>query len=321
MKIAVLDDYQDAVRTLRCFEVLAGHDVTVFTEPVGVRALAEFEALVLIRERTRLTRTDLEALPQLRVISQTGRVGDHLDVEACRELGIAVYETKGSPVATAELTWGLILAGARRIPQYAAALRAGAWQQNGLEQSLGFALNGRTLGVIGYGRIGQLVAGYGRAFGMNVAIWSGEGSRAEAQSAGFDVASSQRELFESANVVTVHVRLNDSTRGLVTFDDLASMYPDGLFVNTSRAALVETGALIRALEIGRPGVAAIDVFETEPTVHEPLLGRADVVATPHIGYVEQGSYELYFGAAFKNVVAAANQLSESQTSFQPSGGV
>ncbi len=307
MKIAILDDYQDVVRELECFGLLREHDVTVFTEPVDPRSLVEFDALVLIRERTRLDRSALESLPRLRVISQTGRAGEHLDVTACSELGIAVRESTGSPIATAELTWGLVLAGARRIPQYAAALRAGQWQRNGLEgtsDALGFTVLGRTLGVVGFGRIGQLVAGFGRAFGMTVVVWSGPTSLEHARQEGYVVARSQADLFERADVATVHVRLSDATRGFITYDHLAAMSPRALFVNTSRAALVEEGALLRALELGRPGGAAIDVFDDEPAPDDPLLARADVVATPHIGYVERDSYELYLGAAFRNVIGA-----------------
>jgi D-3-phosphoglycerate dehydrogenase len=304
MKIAILDDYQDAVRSLECFSLLDGHDVTVFTEPFGsADALAEFDALVLIRERTVVTAELLAQLPRLRQISQTGRVGRNIDVQACTALGIAVAEGVGSPIAPAELTWAVILAAARRVPQYAERLKRGEWQQSGA--GLGHALHGRTLGIYGYGKIGSRVAGYGRAFGMSVLAWGRAQSRAAAKSAGDAFAESAADLFARSDVLTLHLRLDEETAGLVGADDLARMKPSALFVNTARAELVEPGALLRALERGRPGAAAVDVFETEPLRDHPLLALDNVLATPHLGYVERDSYELYFRAAFENVLAVA----------------
>jgi D-3-phosphoglycerate dehydrogenase len=313
VRIVVLDDYQDAVRGLEAFALLAGHDVTVLTEPLDDPArIAGAEALVLIRQRSRVTAELLDALPALRVLAQTGPLGTHVDLEAVRARGIAVVEGSGSPGATAELTWALVLAASRRLPQYAAALREGRWQRNGLEGGadvLGVALRGRTLGVWGHGRIGSLVAGYGAAFGMRVLVWGREASVASARAAGHEVAASREELLEQADVLSLHLRLNDETRGLVTADDLARMRPEALFVNTARAELVEPGALLVALERGRPGGAALDVFEQEPLPpDDPLLRLPNVVATPHLGYVERGAYEQLFRDAFRGVLAHAGSV-------------
>jgi D-3-phosphoglycerate dehydrogenase len=304
MKIAILDDHQDAVRSLECFSLLDGHEVRVFNEPFGsADALAEFDALVLIRERTAVTAELLAQLPRLRQISQTGRVGRNIDVQACTARGIAVSGGVGSPIAPAELTWALILAAARRVPQYAERLKHSDWQQSGT--GLGYALHGRTLGIYGYGKIGSRVAGYGRAFGMSVLAWGRAQSRAAAKSAGDAFAESAAGLFARSDVLTLHLRLDEETAGIVGADDFARMKSSALFVNTARAELVEPGALLRALERGRPSAAAVDVFETEPLRDHALLALDNVVATPHLGYVERDSYELYLRAAFENVLAFA----------------
>ena len=263
-----------------------------------------------IRERTHFPRALLEKLPRLKLISQTGRVGPHIDVEACTRLGIAVAEGAGSPAAPAELTWALIMASMRRLPQYIGNLKHGAWQQSGLKSAgmppnfaLGMLLRGKTLGVWGYGKIGCVVAGYGRAFGMRVLVWGSEVSRDRAITDGYEAAASKAEFFGTSDVLTLHLRLNDATRGIVSFDDLALMKPTALFVNTSRAELIAENALVAALNRGRPGMAAIDVFDSEPILQgHPLLRLENAICTPHIGYVEQDSYELYFGAAFENVL-------------------
>ncbi len=316
MNIIILDDYQDAVRKLKCAARLEPYHAKVYTNTVkGIGQLSvrlrDAEVLVLIRERTHFPRQLLEKLPRLRLIAQTGRVGPHIDVEACTRLGIAVAEGVGDPTAPAELTWALIMAAMRRLPQYIGNLKHGAWQQSGLKAAsmppnfgIGMVLKGRTLGIWGYGKVGRLVAGYGRAFGMQVQVWGSEGSRAAARADGFAAAASREAFFESSDVLTLHLRLADATRGLVTLDDLARMKPTALFVNTSRAELVEDGALVSALNKGRPGLAAVDVFESEPILQgHPLLRLENAVCTPHIGYVELDSYERYFGAAFDNVVA------------------
>jgi D-3-phosphoglycerate dehydrogenase / 2-oxoglutarate reductase len=319
MNIIILDDYQDAVRKLRCATKLDPLNAKVFTNTVkGIGQLAvrlrDAEVLVLIRERTHFPRALLEKLPKLKLIAQTGRVGSHIDIEACTKLGIAVAEGVGSPHAPAELTWALIMASMRRLPQYIGNLKHGAWQQSGLKAlsmppnfGLGMVLRGKTLGIWGYGKIGQLLAGYGRAFGMQVLVWGSEASRLKAQSDGHLAAESREAFFERSDVLSLHLRLSDSTRGLVTPEDLARMKPTALFVNTSRAELVADGALVSALNRGRPGMAAIDVFESEPILQgHPLLRLENAVCTPHIGYVEQDSYELYFNAAFDNVLNYMN---------------
>jgi D-3-phosphoglycerate dehydrogenase len=316
MKILILDDYQDVVRHLDCFARLQGHDVQVLTSPAaGVGQLAvrlrDAEALVLTRERTRITEALLARLPKLRLVSQTGKVGAHIDLEACTRRGIAVTEGAGYSPATAEFTWLLILAAMRRLPAYMANLYAGAWQQSVPPPhdwplaGLGVALTGKTLGVWSYGKIGAMVAGYGKAFEMRVLVHGSEQARARAAAEGYATTARREELFEQADVLTLHLRLADSTRGSVTARDLARMQRTALFVNTSRAELVAPGALVEALRRGHPGMAAIDVYEREPVRDEPLLTLPNVVASPHIGFVERTSYETLFGGAFDNVVAFA----------------
>ncbi|MCE9661605.1 MAG: D-2-hydroxyacid dehydrogenase family protein [Burkholderiales bacterium] len=315
MNIIILDDYQDAVRKLKCAAILEQLNAKVFTNTVkGIGQLSvrlrDAEVLVLIRERTHFPRQLLEKLPKLKLISQTGRVGPHIDIETCTRLGIAVAEGAGSPVAPAELTWALIMAAMRRLPQYIGNLKHGAWQQSGLKAAsmppnfgLGMVLKGKTLGIWGFGKIGQLVAGYGRAFGMKIIVWGSEGARDRAVAEGHEAAASCESFFETADVISLHLRLHDSTRGVVKLEALSRMKPTALLVNTSRAELIEEGALVSALNRGRPGMAAVDVFESEPILQGHLLLRLEnAVCTPHIGYVEQDSYELYFEAAFANVV-------------------
>lgn len=316
MNIVILDDYQDAVRKLHCASKLDALNAKVYTNTVkGIGQLAvrlrDAEVLVLIRERTHFPRQLLDKLPRLKLIAQTGRVGPHIDVEACTRLGIAVAEGVGSPVAPAELTWALIMAAMRRLPQYIGNLKHGAWQQAGLKSGsmppnfgVGMVLRGKTLGIWGYGKIGRLVAGYGRAFGMTVQVWGSEASRLAAQSDGYEAAESREAFFASSDVLSLHLRLTEATRGLVGAEDLARMKPTALLVNTSRAELVADSALVSALNRGRPGMAAVDVFESEPILQgHPLLRLENAVCTPHIGYVEQDSYELYFNAAFDNILA------------------
>ncbi len=320
MNIIILDDYQDAVRKLPCAAMLEPLNAKVFTNTVkGIGQLSvrlkDADVLVLIRERTHFPRLLLEKLPKLKLISQTGRVGAHIDVEACTRLGIAVAEGTGSPVAPAELTWALIMAAMRRLPQYIGNLKHGAWQQSGLKAAsmppnfaLGMVLRGRTLGIWGYGRIGQMVAGYGKAFGMSVLVWGSESSRAKAVADGHAAAESREHFFDTSDVLSLHLRLAEATRGIVKLDALSRMKPTALLVNTSRAELIEEGALVSALNRGRPGMAAVDVFESEPILQgHPLLRLENAVCTPHIGYVEQDSYEMYFRAAFENVVNFVNK--------------
>ena len=315
MNIIILDDYQDVVRKLNCSNKLEAYPAKVFTNTIkGVGQLSvrlkDAEILVLIRERTHITRQLIEKLPKLKMISQTGKIGSHVDVTACTERGIVVAEGAGSPVAPAEMTWALIMAAMRRLPQYINNLKHGAWQQSGLKSSamptnfaLGQVLKGKTLGIWGYGKIGQLLAGYGKAFGMRVLLWGSEASRALAVEHGFESAASREEFFSQSDILSLHLRLNDSTRGIVTLADLQVMKTTALLVNTSRAELLAPDALIAGLNRGRPGMAAIDVFESEPILQgHALLRLENCICTPHIGYVEQESYELYFGTAFDNVV-------------------
>lgn len=309
MKIAILDDYFDTLRTLACFRRLDGHEVTVWTDQTqDVDTLAErlqdTEALVLIRERTQIRAPLLERLDALRLISQRS-VYPHIDIDACTRRGVIVSSDQhaGSPsYAAAELTWGLVIAAMRQIPQQMAALRAGTWQIG-----VGSTLRGKTLGIYGYGRIGAAVADYGRAFGMKVMVWAREASLRRAQEDGYAAAPNKRSFFESADVVTLHMRLVKETRGIVTRKDLACMKPTALLVNTSRAPLIEPGALVEALRAGRPCMAAIDVYEEEPLrdPEHPLLKMDNVVCTPHIGYVTRDEYELQFSDIFNQITAYA----------------
>ena len=315
MNIVILDDYQDAVRKLKCAAKLEAYQAKVYTNTVkglgqlSVR-LKDADVIVLNRERTHIPRQLIEKLPKLKLIAQTGRVGPHIDVDACSERGIAVAEGVGSPVAPAELTWALIMSAMRRLPQYIGNLKHGAWQQSGLRASsmppnfsLGVVLKGKTLGIWGYGKIGQLLAGYGKAFGMNVLIWGRAPSRERAILNGFDAATSRDDFFAQCDVLSLNLRLVDETRGIVRLDDLARMKPSALLVNTARAELIEPDALISALNRGRPGMAAVDVFEAEPILQgHALLRLENCICTPHIGHVEQDNYEMYFGAAFDNVI-------------------
>lgn len=307
MHVIIPDDYQDAVRGLACFSKLAGHSVTIFNDTVkDLDALATrlepAEALVLIRERTRIGDALLARLPRLRLISQTGKGTAHIDLAACTRRGIVVSAGTGSPHAPAELTWALVLAALRHIPQEVARLRAGQWQA-----TLGTGLRGRTLGIWGYGKIGSLVAGYGRAFAMDVLVWGREGSLSRARAEGFTTAADRSSLFERSDVLSLHLKLDAETRGIVTAADLARMKPTSLLVNTSRAELIEPGALEAALRAGRPGFGAVDVYEEEPVLGaaHPLLALENAVCTPHLGYVERDSYESYFGQAFDQVAAFA----------------
>jgi D-3-phosphoglycerate dehydrogenase / 2-oxoglutarate reductase len=309
MKISILDDYFDTLRTLPCFGKLAGHDVTVWNDHVqdtGTLAerLHEADALVLFRERTQIRAPLLERLPNLKLISQRS-VYPHIDIDACTRLGIVVSSSQhpGTPsYAAAELTFGLILDAMRRISQHVAALKAGQWQVG-----IGSTLRGKTLGIYGYGRIGSVVAGYGRAFGMNILVWARPATLAAARADGYPTAASKEEFFAGCDVVSLHMRLVPATRHIVTAADLARMKPTALLVNTSRAPLIEPGALVAALRAGRPGMSAVDVYEEEPVLdpHYPLLTMSNVVCTPHIGYVTRDEYEVQFVEIFDQINAYA----------------
>jgi D-3-phosphoglycerate dehydrogenase / 2-oxoglutarate reductase len=307
VRISILDDYFDTLRGLDCFGKLAGHDVTIWNDHVqDVDVLAErlrdTEALVLIRERTQIRKPLLERLPKLKLISQRS-VYPHIDIDACTRLGIIVSSGQHADTpsyAAAELTWGLVLAAMRAIPQQMAALKAGQWQIG-----VGHTLRGKTLGIYGYGRIGAVVAGYGRAFGMRVMVWAREPALVQARADGYEIAESKAEFFEMCDVLSLHMRLVDATRGIVTAGDLARMKPTALLVNTSRAPLIEPNALVNALRAGRPGMAAVDVYEKEPLrdTGDPLLNLPNVVCVPHIGYVTRDEYELQFTDIFDQIVA------------------
>ncbi len=309
MKISILDDYHDTVRTLPSFAKVAAFEIEIWndhTDDVDILAgrLKDTDALVLIRERTQIRKVLLERLPKLKLISQRS-VYPHIDVAACTALGIVVSSSQHPEVpsvATAELTWGLILAAMRQIPQQMASLRAGLWQCG-----VGSTLRGKTLGVFGYGRIGRAVADYGRAFGMEALIWARPSSLERALADGFAAAASKEAFFAQADVISLHMRLVDATRGIVAAADLARMKPAALIVNTSRAALIAPGALVEALKAGRPGMAAIDVFDEEPVTdtRHPLLTMSNVVCTPHIGYVSREQFEVHFIDIFGQIVAWA----------------
>ena len=311
MKITILDDYQDTIRTLACFGRVAGHHVTIWndhTTDVDVLAarLKDTEALALLRERTPIRAPLLERLDRLRLISQVS-VYPHIDVEACTRRGVIVSSSMGPgrpSYATAELTWGLIIAACRHLPQEMAALRAGTWQAF----PVGTGLRGKTLGIYGYGRIGAVVAGYGKAFGMTVLAWGREASLTRARADGHAVAASKEALLAESDVLSLHLRLVDATRSIVTAADLARMKPTALLVNTSRAGLIAPGALETALRAGRPGRAAVDVYEEEPVLgaSHPLLAMDNVVCTPHLGYVERDGLEAMFGTIFDQMLAYAN---------------
>lgn len=309
MKVSILDDYFDTLRTLDCFNKLAGHDVTIWNDHVqDVDVLADrlrgTEALVLIRERTQIRTPLLERLPKLKLISQRS-VFPHIDIHTCTRLGIVVSSSQHADTpsfATAEFTWGLVLAGMRSIPQQVANMKAGNWQV-GVGQSVG----GKTLGIYGYGRIGSVVAGYGRAFDMKVLVWAREPAMVKARADGYETAASKAEFFERCDVLSLHMRLVDATRGIVKAEDLARMKPTSLLVNTSRAPLIEPNALVNALRAGRPGMAAVDVYEKEPLrdVNDLLLNLPNAICTPHIGYVTRDEYQLQFTDIFDQIVAYA----------------
>ena len=309
MKIAILDDWFDTLPTLPSYRKLDGHDVTVWrdhTDDVDVLAdrLAEAEALVLIRERTAIRAPLVARLPKLRLISQRS-VYPHIDVDACTAHGVVVSSNMhaGTPsYAAAELTFGLVLAAMRQLPAQVQALREGRWQAG-----VGRTLRGKTLGIFGYGRIGEAVAGYGAAFGMETLVWSSPASLGRAREHSLAVAASKEDFFARCDVLSLHLRLVPATRGIVGADDLARMKADALFVNTSRAGLVQPGALVEALRAGRPGMAAVDVFEQEPLrdVDHPLLRMDNVVCTPHIGYVTREEFDLQFSDVYDQINAYA----------------
>jgi D-3-phosphoglycerate dehydrogenase / 2-oxoglutarate reductase len=312
MRITILDDYHDTLRTLECFKKLYGHEIAIWNDHVqDVDALTErlrdTEALVLFRERTKIESALLERLAKLRLISQRS-VYPHIDIAACTRLGIVVSSDlhPGTPsYAAAELTWALVFSAMRQLPQQVAALKGGKWQAG-----VGRTVRGKTLGIYGYGRIGSVVAGYGKAFGMNLLVWAREASLLRARADGYSTAGSKAEFFERCDVLSLHMRLVDATRAIVTANDLAHMKPTALLVNTSRAGLIEQNALVNALRAGRSSMVAVDVYESEPVLDPkyPLLMMENAVCTPHIGYVSRDEYEIQFADIFDQIVAYANGI-------------
>ncbi|KUJ63252.1 3-phosphoglycerate dehydrogenase [Flavobacteriaceae bacterium CRH] len=309
MKITILDDYQNAIKKLESFNILKGFDITIInhTEKDTVKLaqlLHDTEIIVLIRERTEITEDLLSRLPKLRLISQTGKKSNHLDIDACTKYKVAVAEGIGSPIAPSELAWALIMNTVRQIPQAIQGMKEGKWQIN-----IGSAIQGKTIGIWGYGKIGQKIAKYANAFGANVLVWGSENSKNQAISDGFDKANSKEEFFSKSDIITLHLRLNESTFEIVKETDLNQMSPNSVLINTARAELIEKGALLKCLKNGKPGFAGLDVYEEEPIydMNFEFLKMANVVCTPHLGYVEQNSYELYFEKAFENVINYINK--------------
>jgi len=308
MKIAVIDDYQNAFKTLKCYPKLAGHEVMIYTDPETkldklAERLKDADAVVLTQQRTAFPRALVEKLPKLKLIGQTGRAASHVDLEACTERGIVVSAGgSGNSNATAELTWGLILSALRNLPFEVKRLKEGQWQS-----TLGIGVNGKTLGIYAYGKIGSIVAGVGKAFGARVMCWGREGSTGRAKAAGFEVAKSREEFFAQCDIISLHLPLNKETRGIVTRDDLGRMKPTALLVNPSRSGLIAKGALEDALKAGRPGRAAVDVYDQEPVLgaDHPLLKMDNVTCTPHLGYVTRESYEEYYATVVDDIVAFA----------------
>lgn len=308
MKIAILDDYQNVVRKLKCFDLLTGHDVMILNSseknPVELAKMIEdVNVLVLIRERTEITEKLLSLLPNLKLISQTGKISNHLSLAACTKYKVVVAEGIGSPIAPAELTWALIMNAVRKIPQAIQDMKNGKWQTN-----IGSTVFGKTIGIWGYGKIGQKIANYAKAFGAKVLVLGSEKSMEKAVDDGFNLAIDKKDFFSTANVITLHLRLNDKTFGIVKESDLQSMKDNAVLINTARAELIEKGALLKVLKRERPIFAALDVFEDEPIYNRDfeLLNLPNVICTPHLGYVEENSYELYFEKAFENIVSFIN---------------
>jgi D-3-phosphoglycerate dehydrogenase len=308
MKIAVIDDYQNAFKTLKCFPMLNTHEVQIYTDPETdldkiADRLKDADAVVLTQQRTYFPRSLIEKLPKLKLIGQTGRAATHIDLAACTEKGIVVSAGgSGNSNATAELTWGLILSALRNLPLEVKRLQEGHWQS-----TLGIGINGKTLGIYAYGKIGSIVAAVGKAFGARVVCWGREGSTGRARAAGLEVAMSREAFFAEADILSLHLPLNKDTRGIVTRGDLARMKPSALLVNASRSGLIEKGALEEALQAGRPGKAAVDVYDQEPVLgaNHPLLKMANVTCTPHLGYVTRESYEEYYAVVVDDILAFA----------------
>jgi len=304
MKIVVIDDYQNAFKTLKCYPRLSGHEVLVYTDTANdeaslINKLKDADAAVFTQQRSFVPRAVIEQLPKLKVIGQTGRAATHVDLQACTEKGIVVSAGgAGNSSATAELTWGLILSALRNLPLEVNRVKSGQWQS-----TVGIGVKGKTLGIYAYGKIGSIVAAVGKAFGARVICWGREGSAGRAKAAGFEVPNSRAEFFADADIISLHLPLNKDTRGIVKRDDLAHMKPSALLVNASRSGLIEKGALVDALKAGRPGFAAVDVYDKEPVgSDEPLIKMNNVTCTPHLGYVTRESYEDYYAVVVDDIV-------------------
>ena len=305
MKIVISDDYQDCVRHLNCFNKIQHHDIQIFNDTVSdldakVSRFQDAEAIILTRERTVIDRSLIERLPRLKLVSQTGKIASHVDLDACKERGIVVVDGRGSGSATAEMAILLILASLRNIVPEVNRLQSGKWQG-----TVGRQLSGKVLGVYGFGRIGQQVCQLGKAFGSRILVWGRESSLIKAKEMGFEVATSKEHFFSTSDIISLQLRLNSETAGIVTATDLSLMKSDSILVNTSRAELIERGALYAGLKLSHPGFAAIDVYESEPILNaaDPLLQLPNCLCTPHLGFVEKENYEAYFGIAFDNINA------------------
>ncbi len=303
MNIVIPDDYQNCVTSLACYQKLANHQVTVYNDTARsttdlVARFKDAHAIVLTRERTRITDELLAQLPKLKLISQTGKVANHIDMEACKKHGVTVMEGSGSGAATAELGMLLILSSLRRFTDEIERMKNGQWQG-----FVGRQLQGKTLGVLGFGRIGEQICQLGLAFGAKPLVWGRPSSVSKAAGKGFAVAESREAFFKTCDIISVQLRLSKETQNYVTAADLALMKPDAIFVNTSRAELVEEGALYNALKLGHPGFAAVDVYEEEPLIgiRHPLQDLPNCLCSPHIGFVEHDNYEAYYGTAFDNI--------------------
>ena len=304
MKITILDDYQHIIEKLDCFKLLNGQNVVILhnseKEPKKLAIqIADSEIIVLTRERTEISDELLDNLPNLKLISQTGKISNHLNLDICTKHNVAVAEGVGSPIAPTELAWALLMNTVRKIPQAIASMKEGKWQTN-----IGSTINGKTLGIWGYGKIGQRIAQYAKVFGAKVMVWGSEASQNKAVADGFQKSNSKKEFFETADIITLHLRLNENTFGIVKESDLMNMKDNSVLINTARAQLIEKDALLNTLKTGKNILVGLDVYEDEPiyNIDFDLLKMDNVICTPHLGYVEENGYELYFGKAFENVI-------------------
>ncbi len=308
MTITILDDYQNIIKDLKCFALIKNQDVQIINKTEkDVKVLAEklkdTNILVLTRERTEVNAALLALLPNLKLISQTGKISNHLNLADCTKHKVAVAEGIGSPIAPAELTWALLMNTVRQIPQAIEGMKNGQWQIN-----IGSTIHGKTIGIYGYGKIGQKMAQYAKVFGAKVLVWGSETSREKAFADGFEKAETKEMFFKTPDIITLHLRLNEKTIGIVKEADLLCMKENSVLINTARAELIEKGKLLNCLKKGRPAYAGLDVYEEEPVYDKnfEFLKLPNVICTPHLGYVEQNGYELYFAKAFENAMNFIN---------------